>query len=194
MYDKLFKEHKLVATYSVAIVFLTLVGIFAVNSPLTLFSRASQNTEINRGCYYRSDCPPREAGNQSIFRCKSTLVCPVPTSQPIPTQTRATLSCSDCTAGRFTNLCLDTTRKASYCAIISESLPQFPNLSCIPCTSQVTPTRTVQPTRVATCRPLTCAAPPEGCVWEGGDSCSSCGNLVCSNPPQSSTEADTSAL
>ena len=154
MYDKLFRENKLVAFYSLSIVLILLFGVIFASSRRTLNSQAGSNTDIARGCYYKLICPPRQTGSQSIFRCLPTLVCPTPTFFPTPTLARTSLSCNDCTNSNFTNLCFDTVKKAGYCANISPNLSSLPGgLSCVSCSS-LTPTP----------YPTICTPPP-ACIY-----------------------------
>jgi hypothetical protein len=219
MYDKIFKENKLVAFYSLSIALLLFVAVLVAGSRTTVDTSAREGSNLTPGCYYRLSCPPRTQNDrQSVFRCLPSLVCPTPTRPPAPTVSRTILTCNDCRSGRFTGLCFDSVRKSSYCYNFSPNITGFPsNVNCVQCTAPTpsvctpmpiecrfptsgvacspppggwcrsTPTPTAaRPTRLPTLPPTTptcfiadCAAPPPGCRYVGGDSCTTCGDLVC---------------
>ncbi|OGK42696.1 hypothetical protein A3A74_00115 [Candidatus Roizmanbacteria bacterium RIFCSPLOWO2_01_FULL_35_13] len=147
MYDKLFRENKLVAIYSFSIVFLLIVAVLVNGTKNTYNSSASENNYITPGCYYKLNCPPKESDTKSTFQCVPTLVCPTPTLTPKPTGIRTSLTCGECAANKLTNLCFDSVKKTSYCTSLSTILPLPTGLTCVKC---IVPTIT----------PAKCTLPP----------------------------------
>ena len=151
MYGKLFRENKLVAIYSFSIVFLLIVAVLVKGTKNTYNSSASENNYITPGCYYKLNCPPKESGTKSTFQCIPTLVCPTPTPIPKPTGTRTSLTCGECTANKYTDLCFDTVKKAAYCALLNNLTSMPTGLTCAKC---IVPTTT----------PVKCTPPP-ACLY-----------------------------